>query len=1511
MDVRTGVSERSNGGALFVLIWPAMFSPLAFPSGFIFYDFITSETPAQHASLVPFEVYRETLCVIGIADSLSPSRGRATDATHDSWENEAIDPKRSLPNIHETMVETVVELKVGFPSALLHQVFLFDFSDTTAEFPSTVIAVPPPNQSRPTTMRTLMCDFSSTFLGELTSYAKSIQALPNVETPRPMQVNRSSQDYYEANDISRAADSRPGAQTNGTDDTHSMFQTRPANPQSDRPRSQIINRLVGAEASSGSERRGSQGSHSRPGTPSVTFDEIQAQMSTSSPPKSEISRPSSRESVPVQGFGPSSVGERARNRTKGRVDILMGSLLLLSGRWPDAMKDLSNGGNTARLNSDHAWHAKALDHLTVCMLMLASIGMDFEIPQICYPSGEKPAPSQNKASKHTQSSSLPNLTSSNRNDNSEGTVTLRNLNQLLPDLANHILNLYVRAAAFASDQVPQLVYSTVAIRFGRLLLGAKSSSNYFDERRILGNNPWQIGQTDRETTEASNAEIFQGYLSNFDIAEIFLRALPVPGCERWLLTIDHLGILASIAAGLSELGHHRKQALLLKESMSVLMPALVQNCKESAAELGFHPAASLTSLDYSGTGTTTAAPASIQSGSDGGIHHFLSMMCDIYGVVSGQRIRASMQHQNDGGNSRGSSEVSDTVVLRAVQNAMKRAFGDQHLKADILRSCINICEALPDLQGILDFSADLLRTASSGIIPSPDSSDGSPKLSIDDQIRLSQSIGRTASAVAQMGSKGVKTQYWDEFLVRKIEITKTSLAKAPLAHEKSELVSPESTAEVHTGPFLHNAFTNQTKAATREPVMVVGEESVFSVVLQNLYDFDLEIEWIKLDTQDVSVHSFTTSSIIGPYRTQNVQISAIPQAPGQARIVGCVAKVKGCEARNFPIFPNPWKASVNPKLTDTLSTLAVQIERSENNTASIEESKALHAMLKRGPEVSTFSVKVIPKQPRIVVKNMSLAHSVIVLSEGETKSFTLTIQNISTDVDADLVLLTFSDSFTRIEPIQDEKDLTSLSRYEKELDTIHHPTLTWQQSQAKQDQLVQAGSTKDLTITARGKRGFDRGTIHVNYGYIGVPHAQVEAVFHTRQLSVSISITMLSSPRLVENEFLPFTGDFAWHNQQQQQRSRASSISTPTSTPQKSPQGGSESSRNRFQSLLSRLGLGHQATLDHCLVLLDIQNPSIRRFSISVQIRQMHSKETSSHPERQESVSSISAMAESWRRAYTVHEYLRAGGTSRLVLLLPRINVRYPYRPIPSLNSTTKRQFVVNANKDSAAEEMLVREYFWYREEILKLMRAEWVDEDTGARGELSLRSLYLNSRMLEVLRVDEVQMELSIRDAGEANSADRVSTQEVNTPSLCQKRKFSFVAKNDVALVLQVRITNRMARSTQSTLRVQPLMQNQPAGSVLDFSRRLAFNGPLQRALPILLPGETHVINIGMASLSKGDFEFHVIIEETILVSKVPSEEQDSRTRSSTVDISELGAVMPDKREQWACKEPLHLSVR
>ena len=99
-----------------------MFSPLAFPTGMILYDLSFSVPPTSHLELFPFEIFREPLVVIAIADGTELSKGPKSSES-DSGINRSDERPEGLDELLEEM-DVVRERN---PRALVHQLLIFDF----------------------------------------------------------------------------------------------------------------------------------------------------------------------------------------------------------------------------------------------------------------------------------------------------------------------------------------------------------------------------------------------------------------------------------------------------------------------------------------------------------------------------------------------------------------------------------------------------------------------------------------------------------------------------------------------------------------------------------------------------------------------------------------------------------------------------------------------------------------------------------------------------------------------------------------------------------------------------------------------------------------------------------------------------------------------------------------------------------------------------------------------------------------------------------------------------------------------------------------------------------------------------------------------------------------------------------------------------------------------------------------------------------------------------------------
>lgn len=353
-----------------------MFSPLAFPEGLVLYDLSTSLPPPSHLALTPFEVYREPLIVLGITDGaeFAPENSqRNGQAQENGAKTRFGEVHREVPDF-ESLSRGLDDLSQEYPKALVHQILVFDHEGLP--LPQGVYPVPSPAKSRTTTVKTVMCDMTSRLLGEMAPYAKSLQGLPSLDSPRVSPE-------LTVNGIASALPPHMGHLSRASSGVNSRSSS-PAGERSDstHPMSMPARAISEMDSRSSTPENRATSPPGGRNTPPPTTNGLTGMFATKSPPRdlgAEGARAESRDRISTSGFGGGSLGERERNKGKGRVGIVIGAMYLLAGRWPDAVKELVQSATTARASSDYLWHAKALDYMLVCLLMFAWAGMDFRV----------------------------------------------------------------------------------------------------------------------------------------------------------------------------------------------------------------------------------------------------------------------------------------------------------------------------------------------------------------------------------------------------------------------------------------------------------------------------------------------------------------------------------------------------------------------------------------------------------------------------------------------------------------------------------------------------------------------------------------------------------------------------------------------------------------------------------------------------------------------------------------------------------------------------------------------------------------------------------------------------------------------------------------------------------------------------------------------------------------------------------------------------------------------------
>ena len=1060
-------------------------------------------------------------------------------------------------------------------------------------------------------------------------------------------------------------------------------------------------------------------------------------------------------------------------------------------------------------------------------------------------------------------------------------ISLQNLANLLPDLLNTILHLYNRAANISGEPVPHLVYSETVIRLSRLLVAV------FTRDGSLDDNALRSIVVDAPLVPLYNPERPRGTVSlrKSDIVNFLFRGLPLPLASS-LPATDLVPIVAGVASVLSALDLPRKKAFVLRGLLSTMVPTLVQARKIGAAEVGIHPAAGLASLS-----DTVFDINALDAGSgnmEESLRFVLAAIAEIYGA-QGAEFRNWWRRKRPASNDNTKYEPYDSIsaiIDRASRQYVLDEYGDLYLKVDVLKTCINCCEALPDFEGVLLFTVELLRTIRGDLMLIAGSHQAAPILSRDEQVRLLNNIKRTVGASRRLGLSDLSADYWDDFLVRGVQLLPVPDSKRPVRQTKATSAAGTND-KAAKDPFLYNPFARSSNNKSVESLMVAGEDALFQVTLQNPFEFDLEVESLRLHSDGVSIDARADEFVIAPLSVQDVIMSGVANEEGVLNITECIVKIRCCRERRFPIFAVPWKPEADQKYKRT-GLYAKQTLPDRPLSWSSSGLGGGKVFSKKGAETSPCEVKVIKSQPSLAISRMSLSQSAVMVLEGEVRPFTITLHNTSV-FNVDFIHFTFHDSTTKqLEAALNNRDLLPAEVYELQLKLSTNPALKWRPDESAHSTSIPAGKSATFTIEVFGKPGLQDATVQIDYSSIGSTlDKEIPDTFYTRQLFVPLTVTVNASIEVARCDIVPFSGDFAWWKCLDAGELEDGGMGEETRPP--------VAERRRFPLILSHLKK-EPVRRDHCILILDIRNawPSPISVLLGVSGQPIVTSADQQAPPRQVGDDE-----------YTVDGELQPGQLSRFVLALPRIHLDNPHAAIPPLSTAFRRQFVVSTNKQTFEAEAASREAFWYREELLKRIYGTWKEMPIGRRGTIDMRSIRMSPRMVDAIQLEDVDISYSLTTLPPSHT-------ETDCEIVTQTGRSKYTVKTDQLLRLVVNVRNRSSTPIHPLLRLQPSLRNQPSNVALDLPRRLAWTGMLQKALPILHQGQSAEATLGVTILCRGEYEFGASVEEVrLLESPSTAGHAGPQTQAGATSNAEglgivdsFGAGMAKRRRIWHARE-------
>ncbi|KAK5172562.1 uncharacterized protein LTR77_002682 [Saxophila tyrrhenica] len=684
------------------------------------------------------------------------------------------------------------------------------------------------------------------------------------------------------------------------------------------------------------------------GIPATSFDQIQGASSlgsglsrtdSQSSSKGKHGRTTSQDRITVQGFGSGTSQDKIKQRGKARVGIVIGSIYMMAGHYSEALRMLSEHTTKARALSDSIWQAKGLENIVICLLLSSWAGVEFQIPSICYASLEKSGQRLSVA-----------LRSDFRRAEAAQQASIRSLSTAIPDLLELTLSLY--RSTEGPLELPVVPVADATVRFGKLLAILHISDAHLDTEALnpfVGTNKSKDRSALASTRHASNGP------SKVAIAEFMSNAQPtlldnVPDA-------DHIAILAGIAGVYSLIALDRKKGIVLKELVSVLTSALTLARKRHAAEMGIQPGGTYPTELRADAVLTASGPST-------GLDGLINELARIYGF--------------------------DLVETEGAKDSTKVSapsfFGGDSMKLDILSELAAFCEATPSPQGILRLNASLLRSFGPKSAIDTEDSSSSKVVSKEEQEKLTASMTRAVEAARTMGLEDVEAQYWDQFLVRGVELMRPEPALAVVRRPKAKSTTTIAEGSTSGNPLLYDPSASRpgTAEEPKSKIIVKGERSKSVVSLQNPYEVPIQIESLEIVTEGVALEvSHDEPITLGPLRIQEVPVYVTPTDTGDFKIIGCNIKVFASRKQFFPIVKNAFK-----RVASSLVKRQGQKGR-DHISGSGDDRIGLPYDFNHEIHVAA------PEMPTLVVDKTPFTEASAQLLDGEKVEFTIVLKNVS------------------------------------------------------------------------------------------------------------------------------------------------------------------------------------------------------------------------------------------------------------------------------------------------------------------------------------------------------------------------------------------------------------------------------------------------------------------------------------------------------------------------------------
>ncbi|CAO3599495.1 unnamed protein product [Absidia cylindrospora] len=1128
---------------------------------------------------------------------------------------------------------------------------------------------------------------------------------------------------------------------------------------------------------------------------------------------------------------------RLQKRTPGRIKKLYADFYLLSGRLPDALSLYIQAIDMTKITSDHLWLASAMEGYVCTTLLLEQLQLGNEITGLKKSStGDTSANDATQNSAETPSAPESTLTIS---------FVLDQYNTLLHFYSENIGNATRSPMKYTADDdnsIPtaaaNLIYAEACIKVARFLLTVYLNGNLDTTARfflVYGTITSPFGQLPSSSTSSplpspslpetpvsmtpnnQHKSLSRGNCS-IERWDIGLWTTRVWGASLGNLTvIDQIYLMNEMTFIYNSIGYRRKAAWLKYQSIQLMLPILLhRQTKSNQDTKGGNSMKSFPSIDRQG------------------ILVVLQWICKVYGILDVDSLVDAITKENQG---------MPATKIGTRNKGVETTVGWPSLQLTILRKCIITAESLYAYTDMLYYATTLMKNMYHYI-------------SRDEQVRLSNSIQRistlqrrillSSTSDTENNEEEQTINYWGVNIVTNIRaiqsIPRKFLHQHPLSRETivntmsgtahSENSNPsDNSIAINNDPFIYNPFTQ--KKDTKEQILLIKNEiAEFQVSLMNPFGFDLELQNVQLRTSGVSFQPIPHSTILPAYGTSTLCISGIPKESGVLTILGCRIKIVGFAEHEFLL---------------------------DQDTLKSEESATTNQK----------EFNVVAEEPLLKVKSTSLVQGAIMLFEGERTQIKITLENIG-NAPVDFVALSFTDDAADNDILDRSSgamgsDLSMEQQYEQERISADRKVFRWQGNIQRNDQTIgdnvwlPPDSTLEISLDIYGRRGCTRGTVKVDYGHLDynqvdqdLQQLPLSTTFYTRQLYIPILITIYCHLKPQYWDILYIQREYASRNNARDPRTCDTVTDDNTGQHNMGLLPIEQVLKTLNEKQLGANVSGPHEQNEYCLATIDIQN----RWSFPFRV-----------------TFSIDNTGQDDDTFVDVNSIIQPGTTSRMLLPIRRFILSENITSQP-ITLETKKQFVVPQNQalpaslsaSSLVEQgnywRLQLELFWYRENLLRRIKATWshldmdgisshADDEINRQGDLDLRScLCLTSEQLSILKVPDVTFSLTL----EGHGVKQIGFKH-------------FVCQSDQHVMLTIIVNNRhLTKGAKFILRVQPVQNLNGGVKEYDLLQdKLLMEGMNQVILSQLPLNHQARHTIPLYFLAKGRFEFLYNVQDIV----------------------------------------------